>query len=318
MNKLLSIKNKILGSDEILIACHVNPDGDCIGSMLALGAGLSSIGKKVSMLSRDGVPRKYKKLPGADKVIKNTKKVFDLAITVDCNSRYILGSSFDAIKKAGYIIEIDHHPYRDSYGDLSFIDEDSASVGEMIHGILKYMGIKITKNIAKNILTSVIVETNSFRLPNVRPTTFTVCSELLALGVDYHDLSEMVYWSRSRNVAVLSGICMANMKFSEKGRLAWSFITRDEILSVKGRDADLDAVANDILAIDGVEISILFRETAGGKLRVSLRSKGGIDVASLALKFNGGGHYDSAGCLLENCPASIEKLLSEAGKILSK
>lgn len=316
MNNIERIKREIVESRFVIIACHVNPDGDCIGSLLALGLGLSSIGKKVYMVSQDGVPLRYRKLPGAHKVRKRIDKVPDMAITVDCNAKEMVGRPFNIIRKAKYILEIDHHEYRKPFGNLFLIDTKAAAVGEIVYRLLKYLNINITKDIAQNILTSIIVETNSFRLPMVRPLTFRICDRLLGTGVDYHKLSELVYWSKTRQAAVLSGICMSKLAFLKNDKIAWSIASKKDFSNVKGKDEDIDAVANDILSIKTVKIAILFREKTARVLRVSLRSKGGINVASLAYRYGGGGHFDSAGCHIANKKGAIKELIGASKELL--
>jgi bifunctional oligoribonuclease and PAP phosphatase NrnA len=307
----------ILQSKSIVIACHVNPDGDCIGSLLALGLGLASIGKRVYMVSDDGVPGKYQKLPGAGKIRKTAGKKTDMAITVDCNAREMVGKPFDAIKKAKYILEIDHHEFRKPFGNLFLIDTKASAVGEIIYRLLKYLNVDITKDIAQNILTSIIVETNSFRLPAVRALTFQVCADLIKTGINFSRLSEIVYWSKTKEGAVLSGQCMANLKVIQKGKIAWSLVTRKDFIKTKGKKEDVDTVANDMLSINTVKIAIFFREQNAKFLRVSLRSKGKFNVASIAGKYGGGGHFDSAGCHIANTKKEIAGVI-EAAKWLLK
>ncbi|UCD15085.1 MAG: DHH family phosphoesterase, partial [Candidatus Omnitrophota bacterium] len=188
---------KILQVKDIAIFGHVHPDGDSIGSLVSLGLGLRKLGKHVFMVSADGVPKRYKKLPGAEKIVRKIEKKVDLAIAVDCSNREILGAGFDVFKKAADILEIDHHEFRRPFGSISFVDHKAVAVGEMVYQLLGELGVPITKNIAQNILTSIIVETNSFRLPNVRPFSFEVCNELLKTGVDFYKLVDTVFWSKT-------------------------------------------------------------------------------------------------------------------------
>ncbi len=313
---LIEAKQKIVESKDIAIAGHINPDGDCIGSLLALGLGLGSLGKRVYMILQDAVPKRYRQLPGADKIKKRMKKTADMVITVDCNTKEMIGRPFNAIRKSKYILEIDHHEYRKPFGNLFIIDTKAAAAGELVYKLFKQLKVNITKEIAQNILTSIVVETNSFRLPTVRPFTFRICDELLRTGVDYYELSELVYWSKTKEIAVLSGICMSKLRFLKKGKIAWSIILRKDFSKIKGKDEDVDAVANDILAIQTVKIAILFREKNARVLRVSLRSKDGINVASLAYKYGGGGHFDSAGCYIANKKGTIKELIGAAKELL--
>lgn len=306
----------ISGAKKVAIACHRNPDGDAIGSLLSLGQGLTSLGKKVYMVSQDGVPKKYRRLPGADSILRSLNEKIDLGITVDCSTSEMIGKPFMALRKAKALLEIDHHQIRESFGDVSFVDPEAAAVGEQIYVLLKHLKVKTTKKIAQNILTSLIVETSSFRLPNIRPFTFEVCTEMVKTGVDFYSLVDMVFWSHPREVAVLSGICLSRCKFLKGGRLVWSTVKKKDFEEVKGKDEDVDGVADDMRAIKDVVIAIFFREKDRNVLRVSLRSKGGINVALLAADYDGGGHSDVAGCRIPNTEGAVQELLSRAKRLL--
>ena len=186
----------------------------------------------------------------------------------------------------------------------------------MIYNLLKKMNIRITKDIASNLLTSIIVETNSFRLPNVRPYTFEVCTRLMAMGVDFYKLTDAIYWSKTKESAILSGICLSRCKFMKNNRIAWFIIRQKDFSKVKGKDEDADAIADEMRAIEGVEIVALFRQKKKQELRVSLRSKDKINVARIAEYFGGGGHFDVAGCSIPNNMKTIRKVLNMAGNLL--
>lgn len=311
-----TVKQKIIKARDIAIANHINPDGDSIGSLLSLGLGLERLGKRVYMVSADGVPKRYRFLPGAKRIIKNVSKAVDLAIAVDCSNKEILGRAYSIFKKAKDILEIDHHEFKRPFGNLFLVDYKAAAVGELIYLLLGELKVHIDKDIAQNLLTSIIVETNSFKLPNVRPLTFEICTELIKKGVDFYKLVDKVFWSRTKESAMLSGICLARCKFIDNGRLAWSIIRMKDFDRIKGEDEDIDAVADEIRAIQGVEIVVLFREKNSKRLRVSLRSKDKINVASVAEYYRGGGHYDIAGCSIPNNPESVHELLTMARSLL--
>jgi phosphoesterase RecJ-like protein len=309
-------RNAILKAKSVAVAGHANPDGDSIGSMLALGLGLEKLGKRVHMISRDGVPERYRTLPGAGRIIRGLDEPIDLAIAVDCSSREMLGKTFLLFESASGILEIDHHDFRRPFGDIAIVDRKAAAVGEIIFTLLNSLGIVITKPIAHNLMTSIIVETGSFRLPNTRPFTFEVCTDLIRRGVDFYKLVDMVFWSKSREAAVLSGICLSRCRFLKGGSLVWSIIRKKDFEAVKGKDADVDPVPDDMRAIDSVKIAVLFREKDAKTLRVSLRSKGKINVAAVAEQYNGGGHYDVAGCNIKNDPSEMNGLLAKARRLL--
>lgn len=310
------VRKKILSAYDIVLSGHVNPDGDSIGSLLALGLGLESLGKKVYMVSQDGVPGRYRRLPGANRIMRNFDKAVDLAISVDCGDKKILGKTFHAFRKAKDILEIDHHEFRVPFGTMSLIDPKAAAVGEIIYLFLNALAVPITAEIAQNILTSIIVETSSFRLPNVRALTFEICAKLINQRADFYELVKTVFWSRRREEVLLSGLCLERCQFLKKDRLVWSIVKKRDFDSVKGKDEDVDAVADDMRAIQGVEIAILFRERKNNKIRVSLRSKGKINIAAIAEKYGGGGHFDVAGCYIPNKESIKKEVLASALTLL--
>ena len=178
------------------------------------------------------------------------------------------------------------------------------------------MNIKITQEIAENILTSIIVETNLFKLPNIRPFTFKICAELLKTGVNFPKLVNKVYGPKTREAMILSALCLLRAKFLKKGRIVWSTITKRDLDMVGARDYDTDAIASEINSMKGVEITVLFREKNRHILRVSLRSKGDISIGKIAQEYKGGGHSDIAGCYIPNDKKSISRILSSVEALL--
>lgn len=310
-------KSRISRAKTVAIACHINPDGDAIGSLLSLGLGIESLGKKVYFISPDGIPAKYSCLPGAGRIKLEAPEAVDLSIAVDCSNKELLGSAFNVFRNSRHVLEIDHHEFRRPFGDTALIDKEAAAVGELIYILLKALRVRISKEIAQNLLTSIIVETNSFRLPKVRPLTFEICKQLLETKVDFHRLVEMVFWSKTKESALLSGMCMARSKFIREGRLIWSLIRKKDFSYANGKDEDVDNVADEMRSIQGVEIVVLFREKSRNQLRVSLRSKGRINIAGVAEHFKGGGHFDVAGCVIPNDHRSMKSLLFMAQALLS-
>jgi len=318
MNDQRKVKKAILKAKNIVISSHRDPDGDAIGSILALGLSLEKLGKRIFMVSADGVPKRYARLPGANRIIRRTAKNCDLAIAVDCDDEEVLGKTFETFKRAKTILEIDHHAVRRSFGNISFVDPAAAATGEMIYKLVKLLKIPISKEVAQNILTAIIVETNSFSFPDTSRFTFTICADLLRTGLDFYKLTSMIYWSKTKEVVLLSGICLSRAKFLEKGKIAWSVIRKKDFDRIRGKDEDVDVVADEIRAIKSVKIVILFREKSKSVLRVSLRSKGTINIARLAESYGGGGHFDVAGCRISNNKKTIQEFLSKAKKMVRR
>ncbi len=316
IRNLEMVKEAIEGAVSIVICGHANPDGDSIGAVLSLGLGLKSMGKSVYMLCTDSVPAKYRLLPGVNHLASTAPRQIDLAIAVDCGSKEIIGPAYSVFQRAAVTIEIDHHRSRTPFADLTLVDPEACSAGELVYELLLELGVFITDEIAQNVLTSLIVETNSFRLPGIRPRTFELCAELLGTGVNFNRLAETVYWVTSRETAILSGICMSRCHFLQDGEIAWASLSRKDYQRARASDTDADPVAEKIRSIQGVKVAILFREKQDHQWRVSLRSKEGINVSTLAEHFGGGGHLSAAGFTIPSKKRYLRSILNAAVSLL--
>jgi len=306
----------ILGAKTILIASHVNPDGDTIGSLLALGQGLERLKKDVVMVSQDGIPEHYRRLPGADRVLQRYEEGRDLAIAVDCGAVELLGETQRAFRSSKRRLQIDHHEVGNHFGDLLLIDSTLPAVGEGIYHLLKTLGVDIDKDIASCLLTSIVVETASFSLPNVTDNTFRICADLLAKGIDFTEFVQEIYWKKDATACRLFGLSLSRVVLDCGGKLAWSVLRQEDFRDMEGKESDVDDVTDAIRTIEGVWVSVFFRELKDGTYRVSMRSKAPVNVALIAEKFGGGGHWDAAGCKLPPRDRSMEILLAEVAAVL--
>ena len=305
----------IKASKKIIVVCHINPDGDTIGCLLALGLSLIQLGKKVALLSQDGIPARFQFLPGSDLVISDSRESADVAIAVDCGSTMQLGNMKTVFFKARTTVQVDHHDFGRPFGKIQIMEEDASAVGEIVYELIRAVGAKITPNIASCLLTSIIIDTGSFRFSNIRPKTFEICGELVKTGINLQHLIEESYWKKSRSTARVSGFGLMKSEFSEDGVVAWSTVTQKDFSRFKADLSDVDSVADDLRSVEGVKIAVLFRELPSGAFRTSLRSKYGINVANVARLFGGGGHHNSAGCVLKHFKTQKEKLLDELRRL---
>jgi phosphoesterase RecJ-like protein len=305
-------------AESFLIAGHINPDGDSIGSLLSLGLGLMSIGKKVHLISHDSIPEKYRLLPGIPLLVKSCSQPIDLAIAVDCGCKEMLGPVYKSMQNARAIMEIDHHQSRTSFANYSLIDPLASAAGELVYELLHHLNIPISADIAQNILTSIIIETNIFRVPDIRSQTFSTCATLLRTGVDFYKLTEKTYWNISRQTAILSGLCMSRCQFTAQGTLAYSILYQKDLRKHNAAESDADPIAEKLRQISGVKIGILFREKNNKHIRVCLRSRGGINVAFIAEHFGGGGHFSAAGCTIPNKKSAIKEFIHYTESTIEK
>ncbi len=310
------VADLIRRSPRIILACHMNPDGDAIGSLLALGLGLRKMRKSVVLLCPDPVPERYRTLPGATSVKQEYKGKADLAISVDCGSLQQLARLEMAFGQSKRIIEIDHHEYRTRFGDLQLISDQVSCVGEIVLQLLQSLKIKLDDRIGECLMISTLVETSSFSRQEVGPTTFDFCSRLMKLGIDFQKISERYYWRKRFSAVKLAGLCFTRVTLRAHRQLVWSIARARDYRECQARQEDIDHVADEMMMIEGVKVALLFREIDGNMLRVSLRSKDRINIGSLATLYGGGGHRDVAGCRIHNNDKTLEQFIEQASQLI--
>ena len=289
-----------------LVVGHVNPDGDCLGSMCALGLGLRQLGKSAFLVSPDGVPDLYKFLPGSDSITRVVPaRKFDAAIVVDCEGLDRLGSAAEALSACGLVVEIDHHPGGERGAGIQLVVPSAASSGEIMFELLREAGVRIEPPIAECLLTAIVTDTGSFRFSNVKPSTLRTAAGLLEAGASISKIAHKVYETRSFSSTKLLGIALSTLRSTANGRIAYASITQDQMASSQAAEAETEGIVNYVRSIRGAHVGLLFREGANGTTRVSLRSRDGVDISQVARLFGGGGHRTAAGCI-------VDRPLSEA------
>ena len=288
-------------SERILIAGHVNPDGDSLGSMCALGHVLRSLGKTVVMISPEGVPDGYKFLPGSEHIVHelSQNQQFDLCVMVDAENVGRLGSVAEALKNCRKVLDIDHHPGGDRTADVQVVDPTSASSAEIVFEILKEMGIRISTAVAECLLTAIVTDTGCFRFSNVKPATLRTAASLIERGASINKVVRKVYETRPLSSAKLLGAALSSLNTAENGRIAYACISQQQMTAAGADSSEAEGIVNYVRSVRGARIGILFREEEDGTTRVSLRAGEGFDVAQVARLFGGGGHKTAAGCTID-------------------
>ena len=302
---------------KVMVVSHLNPDGDTLGCMLALGLALMQKGKKVILACQDAVPTRYQFLPGSELVQTECREKVDVAVAVDCGGQKQLGTMRSIFFKARTTIQVDHHDFGDVFGKIQVLDPDASAVGEIVFHLIRALNAEITPAIATCLLTSIIVDTGAFRFSNTSSKTFDICARLCKKGVDVQHLIEESYWVKSRSMALVSSFAMLNAKFSKDGNVAWAVVNQRNLQKLRAGLPDADSVADDLRSIEGVKIAALFRQTERGNYRVSLRSRKGIHVAMVAQRFGGGGHHNSAGCSISRSASERNKLLKALEELIA-
>ena len=288
-------------SERILIAGHINPDGDSLGSMCALGHALRALGKSVIMVSPDGVPDGYKFLPGSDRIVNqlSQSQQYDLCVMVDSENVGRLGSVAETLKSCRKTLDIDHHPGGERTADVQVVDATSASSGEIVFEILKEMGVTISTPVAECLLTAIVTDTGCFRFSNVKPNTLRIAASLIERGASISNVVRKVYETRPLSSAKLLGTALSTLNTVENGRIAYASISQEQMAAAGADAAEAEGIVNYIRSVRGARVGILFREEADGTTRVSLRAGEGMDVAQIARLFGGGGHKTAAGCTID-------------------
>ena len=295
-------------SRKILLTTHINPDGDGLGSGVALLNVLLKMGKKAEFINRDPLPDIYKFLPLSGRV-KHSQKVkgcYDLAIFLECPDLARNGHIIDHIKQAKRTINIDHHLGNVMYGDLNVVEPKAAAVGMQLYQFMKFNGWKITKDIACGLYTAIVTDTGSFAYSNTTPEVHKVIAELVSAGANPNQISGEVYATTFSSAKLMAKMLTA-MKF--EGRAAWSVLTKKMFKESGARESDTDNFINSIRSIKGVDLAVLFKEVSSDSVKVSFRSKHGVDVNMIATELNGGGHKYASGCFIKKPVKEAEKIV---------
>ncbi len=319
-SSLLEIARVIRERDNFVITSHINPDGDNIGSQLGLFLLLKQMGKGVRCVDADEVPSVYSFLPASEEVmVLDDKDIGDLSvfIIVDTADYERLGRVAPLLELAELVINIDHHISNNRYGDLNYVDEEAAAVGEQIYELAKVLEIEITKDIAECLFTAIISDTGCFRYENTTPRTHRIAAELIEAGVNSRYVVEMLYETKSFSSLKLLGEALFTLQLGAQGKVAWATVYRKMMEEVGATYEDLEGLVEQIGTLKGLEIAVLFKEL-DGRVKVSFRSKGNRDVNKLASLFGGGGHPNAAGCSLElEIEEARELVISKISEIFS-
>jgi phosphoesterase RecJ-like protein len=288
---------RVFGEGErFLVVSHTRPDGDAVGSMLACGELLRQLGKSADLVSPDPIPAIYRQLPGADAVrtAVDVGGPYDAVILLECDG--IERSRINGLDKF-LLINIDHHITAHNYGQVNWIDREAVSVGEMVYRLVKAAGAQVTPEMAACLYITVLTDTGGFCYGSLRADTFALARDLVEAGADAAKIAQEVYFSVPASKVKLMGAALNSLNC--EGELAWLSITEDDMERAGASDQDTEGIVNAAIGIAGIEAAVFLRELKEGPVRLSLRAKGRINVASIAEKLGGGGHENSAGCTLD-------------------
>jgi bifunctional oligoribonuclease and PAP phosphatase NrnA len=282
--------------ERFLVCSHAQPDGDAVGSMLAVRILLSQMGKRADLVSADRIPAHYRRLPGVG-AIRSAQQVqgpYDAAILLECDG--LQRTKLRGLEEL-YQINIDHHLSGQDFAHLNWIDREAVSVGEMVHRLARAAGATLTPEMATCFYVTVLTDTGGFCYGSVDQSTFSFARELVLAGADPIAIAQDVYFSAPASKLLLLGAALSRLK--HEGRLAWLWVTHQDMVDHLATEEDSDGIVNFALGVESVEAAVFLRELPEGRIRLSLRSKGAINVAAIADRLGGGGHENSAGCTLD-------------------
>jgi phosphoesterase RecJ-like protein len=307
------ILTEIRARHRFVVTSHARPDGDGIGSALACGEILRVMGKESQVVMRDGVPRIYQNLPFADRALKaEAVPPNDAVILLECDSTK--RAQLEGLDSS-YLINIDHHASGRDFAHLNWIDSSVMATGELVYRLARRACVPIDKEIATCLYTALMTDTGSFMFEGTNEHTFTVARELVLAGADPARCARAIYFGHSTAKMRLLGTALTNL--SREGPLAWIWVTQEQMQRVNATEEDCEGLVNYALSMGDVQVAIFFRELPDQRYRVSLRSKGKINVAHVAENFGGGGHKCASGCSLDGPLAIavariVERLRAEA------
>lgn len=312
-----TVKQAIKKFNKFLITSHINPEGDAIGSQVAMARLLKKLGKISVMLDDSPVPNLLQFLKGSEDISKVMPHDFNYqaVIMLDCPDLARIGKINECIKKDSVIINIDHHISNVNFGKFNWVDPEISSAGEMVYELFKAFKVKIDLDDAVSLYAAIMTDTGSFRYSNTSSKTHRIVAELIDIGVKPHEMHTRIYETSSVQDTNLLGEALQTMKLTEDGKIAWLWVTKDMLKKTKASLEGTEGIINFARSIDGVEIAILFRETGTeDRVKVSFRSKGRVDVNKLAASFGGGGHTTASGCTVLGKIEEVEKKVLEKSK----
>lgn len=306
-NSMQAVLDVLRRGSRFAICSHARPDGDAVGAMLACGLMLSQMGKQAEMVSADPVPLIYRGLPCATTIRQATRLDgdYDAVIMLECD-----GVERTRLKglEGRLLVNIDHHVSGRAFADVNWIDIDACAVAEMVYRLARAANVTVTPEMATCLYAGVLTDTGSFCYEGTDDHAFELARDLVTRGADPAHIAREVYFSNPLSKMLLLGAALSTLR--RDGRLAWMWVTNADMQRTGAAEEDCEGIVNYAIGVSGVEAAVLLRELPDRRVRLSLRSKGTVDVAKIAASFGGGGHLHAGGCTLDGpLSAATEKIL---------
>jgi phosphoesterase RecJ-like protein len=308
--ELERIVDAIRQRQRFVLSSHSRPDGDSIGSQLAMAFALQALGKQAHLVNLDRAPAPLLQFPGvsAIEISDRVSGDYDAAIIMECGD---LARTGVAGLDRSYVINIDHHPGNTAYGQLNWFDASAAACGEMVLDLIDALGVPLQLDIATHIYLAILTDTGSFHYSSISPRTFEICRRTLEAGVDPVLVARNVYDSNNMGRLKLFGSVLSAMQLDPTGRIAIVYLDHEMAREAGGTYEDTEGLINLPLTVKEIEAVVFFKQTEGDEYRVSMRSKGEVDIGAIAKQFGGGGHKNAAGCTVRGPIETLQKTFVE-------
>jgi phosphoesterase RecJ-like protein len=306
--ELARIVEAIAAGRRFVISSHMRPDGDAVGSSMAMAYALRALGKEARVVFKDPAPEPLRAFPGVSG-IELTDRVgerYDAAIVMECGS---LSRTGVAGLDLSPVMNIDHHPGNDHYGQFNWFEASAAACGEMVYELVGALGVPLSVEIAAHIYVAILTDTGSFHFSSISPRTFEICRAALQAGVDPVQAARQVYDSNRLGRLKLLGSVLSAMHVDESGRIAVLYLDDEMLREADGTYDDTEGLINEPLTVKDIQAVIFFKRTTGDEYRVSMRSKGQVDIGAVAKSHGGGGHKNAAGCTVRGVLADLRTRL---------
>lgn len=315
-DRLLAAARFMRENDDFLVVSHVQPDGDAAGSTFAVAWMLRELGKTFTLINEGPIPGKFmymaEDIPVVNYETDPPGRQFRRIIAVDCADPDRIGRVRECFAPDAELLNIDHHATNGGFGHWNLVKADAAATVEVLYDLGEALGIAFSQPLNVCIYSGLLTDTGGFRYSSTTPKVMRIAADLLARGVQGHELAERLLETMTRQQVSLLKNCLSSLSFAAGGRIAWLSVTLDDLKTASARNEDMEGLVNYARNVEGVEVGLLFKEKGPGLVKVSLRSSGTVNVAEVAASFGGGGHVRAAGCTVAaSLPDAVDKVVKE-------
>jgi bifunctional oligoribonuclease and PAP phosphatase NrnA len=300
------IAEAIRSRQQFVLSSHARPDGDSIGSQLAMVYALRDMGKVAIAVNADPAPGPLMQFPGVPEIViaPAVDRAFDAAIIMECGD--LARTGVRGLDRS-FVINIDHHPGNAGYGAINWFDASAAACGEMVFELIRALGVPLTPDIATHVYLAILTDTGSFHYSSISPRTFDICRDCLEAGVDPVLVARNVYDSNNMGRLKLFGAVLSAMQIDGTGRIAIVYLDHEMARAAGGTYEDTEGLINLPLTVKEIQAVVFFKQSEGDEYRVSMRSKGDVDIGGIAKSLGGGGHKNAAGCTVTGAIDMLQK-----------